>query len=88
LPEENLTNPGDPESYPYDGGPKNPVPNPEAEEGIDQDPRVLTIPDNGRTISIKANPKGKWAYPAYGEKARRIKPKQPDVWTIKTVAAG
>jgi hypothetical protein len=87
LPDENLPDSVDPESYPYDGGPKNPVPNPAAEDGIDLDPRVLTIPDNGRTVSVQSNPKGKWLYPAYGEKAKRDKPKQLDVWTIKAAYA-
>jgi hypothetical protein len=49
-------------TYPYDGGPKKAVPNPK-----EAPPR--TAPLEGRTVSL---PKAaKWAYPAYGETARR-----------------
>ncbi|HEY7422882.1 MAG TPA: hypothetical protein VH682_01355 [Gemmataceae bacterium] len=55
-------------TYPYDGGPKNAVPNQETTPPAGAPQR--TVPLEGRTVSL---PKaaGKWAYPAYGETARR-----------------
>jgi hypothetical protein len=48
-------------TYPYDGGPNKAVPNPK------EKPR--TAPLEGRTVSLPKT--AKWAYPAYGESARR-----------------
>jgi len=65
------------ETYPYDGGPKNPVPMPS--QAPEEDARPTVIPygqlQPGETlVSLKpAQEKktGKWNYPAYGEKPTR-----------------
>jgi hypothetical protein len=56
-------------TYPYDGGPKVPVPNSKEATPPTSAPQ-RTVPLEGRTVSL---PKAaaKWAYPAYGETARR-----------------
>jgi hypothetical protein len=61
----------DEDTFPYDGGPSNPAPNPK-----DQPPSSTTppsVPLEGRAVSLpKAAPK--WTYPAYGQRARRTTP--------------
>lgn len=47
-------------TFPYDGGPRSPVPMPKA------DPGPLSVPLEGRAVSLPAKPT-KFAYPAYGE---------------------
>src|SRR5262249_35804772 len=56
-------------TYPYDGGPKNAVPNPQETAPPTGAPQ-RTVPLEGRTVSLP-KPAAKWAYPAYGETARR-----------------
>ncbi|HEY7330088.1 MAG TPA: hypothetical protein VH592_20800 [Gemmataceae bacterium] len=57
-------------TFPYDGGPNSPVPNPK-EAAPSSTPR--SVPLEGRAVSLpKAAPK--WTYPAYGERARRTTP--------------
>jgi hypothetical protein len=53
-----------PGTYPYDGGPPNPVPpaKPEAKPAPG-----ATLPLEGRTVSVPAQPLKKYAYQAYGE---------------------
>lgn len=58
-------------TFPYDGGPSNPVPNLKETPPSSTTPRSLPL--EGRSVSLpKAAPK--WSYPAYGETARRIAP--------------
>ncbi|MGH7171700.1 MAG: hypothetical protein ACRELF_04740 [Gemmataceae bacterium] len=58
-------------TYPYDGGPRNPVPNLKETPPSSTTPR--SVPLEGRSVSLpKATPK--WRYPAYGENARRLAP--------------
>jgi hypothetical protein len=59
-------------TFPYDGGPTNPVPNlKDTPPSSTTPPR--TVPLEGRSVSLpKATPK--WTYPAYGETARRATP--------------
>jgi len=75
------TNPG---TYPYDGGPKAPVPMPRIEDSpappADDNGSAIR-PANERLVSlpipdlsaanVSGTGKGKWAYPAYGEKPQR-----------------
>jgi hypothetical protein len=63
--------PGNGGTFPYDGGPSNPVPNPKDTPPSSTTPR--SVPLEGRAVSLpKAAPK--WNYPAYGERARRTTP--------------
>ncbi len=64
------------ESYPYDGGPRAPVPMPPAEDSVPSGgPRIRPSPEvtGGRVVSlaIESAKTGKWQYPAYGELPRR-----------------
>jgi hypothetical protein len=60
--------PRDGGTFPYDGGPSNPVPNPKDTPSSTTPPR--SVPLEGRAVSLpRAAPK--WTYPAYGERARR-----------------
>ncbi len=66
-------------TFPYDGGPANPVPMPRAEPGPTSAPRYfhiaplddlrVSLPDDPKTIKEPA--RGKFSYPAYGEQPRR-----------------
>jgi len=80
VPQQQLPPPDDDGTYPYDGGPKSPVPMPP--QSFD-DARPTQIPhgklQRGETL-VSLNPKqaqektsssGKWNYPAYGEKPTR-----------------
>jgi hypothetical protein len=59
-------------SYPYNGGPVNPVPMPKAKPDADKvTPPAPTVPMDGRAVSLPVKPK--YTYPAYGEE-----PKQTD----------
>jgi hypothetical protein len=63
--------PGNDGTFPYNGGPGNPVPNPKDTPPSSTTPR--SVPLEGRAVSLpKAAPK--WTYPAYGERARRTTP--------------
>jgi hypothetical protein len=53
------TNPG---TYPYDGGPRNPVPMPGAQPVAPQ----RTVPLEGKAVSLPRT-ESKYTYPAYGE---------------------
>lgn len=65
-----------PGTFPYDGGPDNPVPMPQADRpGA---PRIRMVPLDELRVSLPAQPaqtkdagKGKYVYPAYGEEPRR-----------------
>ena len=61
--------PRDDGTYPYDGGPTTPVPDPKATPAPTAEPQ-RTVPLEGRSVSLP-RPATKWAYPAYGETARR-----------------
>ena len=50
-------------TYPYDGGPANPVPQPSARPAA---PATPPVPLEGRPVSLPA-PEKKYTYPAYGE---------------------
>jgi len=69
-------------TFPYDGGPKSPVPMPRIEEAAPAnnpgsairpaDERFVSFPTpdlSARAVGVA--PQGKWAYPAYGEQPRR-----------------
>jgi hypothetical protein len=63
--------PGNDGTFPYDGGPSSPAPNPKEAAPSSTTPR--SVPLEGRAVSLpKAAPK--WTYPAYGERARRTTP--------------
>jgi hypothetical protein len=55
-------------TYPYDGGPANPVPMPRAEPAPTSAP--ATVPLEGRAVSLPLKP-AKPTYPAYGEETTR-----------------
>jgi len=69
------------ETYPYDGGPKSPVPMPESLPQQPEDARPTVIPfsklaPDETLVSLKPKQSeekktGKWNYPAYGEKPTR-----------------
>jgi hypothetical protein len=69
---------GDP-TFPYDGGPRLPVPMPKTNEvgappaptGSPAPPR---LPLEGRTVSLPAQQKPQFTYPAYGDKVRDTTP--------------
>jgi hypothetical protein len=56
-------------TFPYDGGPANPVPNPK-ETTRPSTPPQRSVPLEGRAVSLPRSA-AKWTYPAYGETARR-----------------
>jgi hypothetical protein len=56
-------------TYPYDGGPALPVPMPKVQPNPTQVPPP--VPADGRVVSLPKKSSGKWAYPAYGEQAKR-----------------
>jgi hypothetical protein len=56
-------------TYPYDGGPSSPVPNPKATP-VPQSAPQRSVPLEGRAVSLPKSAT-KWAYPAYGETPRR-----------------
>jgi hypothetical protein len=61
--------PRDDGTFPYDGGPKNPVPNPQTAPAPTAAPPA-SVPLEGRAVSLP-RPAPKWAFPAYGEQAQR-----------------
>jgi hypothetical protein len=68
-PTENKGNPG---SYQYNGGPKDPVPMPRADENPMSLPRKPRITEDiPVSTAVKDAKTGKWVYPAYGETAAR-----------------
>src|SRR4051794_6375357 len=76
LPGQKETTPAPDGTYPYDGGPKAPIPMPKEDAAA---PRLLplriTSPATERFVSLQLSSpvatKGKWVYPAYGEQPRR-----------------
>jgi len=69
-------------TFPYDGGPKETVPMPRVDDdGPTLKPSTTIRPADERMVSFPppdisattagVSPKGKWAYPAYGEEPRR-----------------
>ena len=60
-------------TFPYDGGPPNPVPMPHVEPDPTSLPHYFHIaPRDDVRVSFPAKPaKGKFSYPAYGEQPRR-----------------
>lgn len=56
-------------TYPYNGGPTNPVPAPGAEPRPTNTPQP-TVPLEGRVVSLPSKP-AKYVYPAYGEQPTR-----------------
>jgi hypothetical protein len=68
-------------TYPYDGGPMNPVPMPKQEArptivpyaSVYPEERLVSLtPDAPALLKVKSEPKtGKWTYPAYGESPTR-----------------
>jgi hypothetical protein len=53
-------------TFPYDGGPANPVPMPQAEPAPNRAAPRTIVPE-GRVVSLQAKAP-KYSYPAYGEK--------------------
>lgn len=62
--------PADAGTYPYDGGPQNLLPKPRETVNPSTDAPRRTVPLEGRSVSLPKST-AKWAYPAYGETARR-----------------
>jgi hypothetical protein len=56
----------EPRTYPYDGGPRDPVPMPQGEPKVK--PAPPTVPLEGRVVSVPARQPSKFVYRAYGEK--------------------
>ncbi len=80
LPAPSTTDqPTTPGTFPYDGGPRAPLPVPDGEETRIQQPQRPALV-NDLVVSAKT-PGGKWHYPAYGEKPTRspLYPIQPAV---------
>jgi hypothetical protein len=73
LPPPVLQTPGPSGTYPYDGGPRAPVPLPKTIEpapaAVPRTPKP-TVPLEGRRVSLPKQ-ETKWAYPAYGEQPRQ-----------------
>jgi len=68
----------DPGTFPYDGGPKDPVPMPRMDEDATlrsalpvRLPRPMIVEDLQVKQPAAAEKTGKWTYPAYGEAPRR-----------------
>jgi hypothetical protein len=67
---------GDDATYPYDGGPANPVPGTKPMPRAEPQPAApsaapqRSVPMEGRAVSLPRSA-SKWTYPAYGEQARR-----------------
>jgi hypothetical protein len=58
-------------TYPYDGGPRVPVPMPQMQPAPTNGPGTpATVPSDGRVVSLPAKP-AKLTYPAYGENLTR-----------------
>ncbi len=63
-------------TYPYDGGPSNPVPKPRPMPKADQPPAspsaapTPSVPLEGRAVSLPRTG-SRWTFPAYGESPRR-----------------
>jgi len=59
-------------TYPYNGGPRTPVPMPQADESATSYPR-LTKPAlvEDLVVTLPGKSTGKWTYPAYGETPTR-----------------
>jgi len=63
-----------PGTFPYDGGPKDPVPMPRIEEPSAAAPAYDMVIRPARLVSLEETPAkkpGKWVFPAYGEESRR-----------------
>ncbi|HTU22648.1 MAG TPA: hypothetical protein VMG10_31705 [Gemmataceae bacterium] len=68
-------------TFPYDGGPSNPVPSLK-ETPPSSTPAPRSVPLEGRSVSLpKTAPK--WSYPAYGETARRIAPASERIYLTR-----
>jgi hypothetical protein len=82
LPPETLPKPKPSDgTFPYDGGPRDPVPTPPIEEGPSQAVPSFVIRPADRLVSLSesrpASGTGKWTFPAYGEEARRAPKSKP-----------
>jgi hypothetical protein len=55
----------DDQTFPYDGGPRNPAPMPKAEPTPDAQPSAAPLDDH--SVSLPAKIASKLVYPAYGE---------------------
>jgi hypothetical protein len=81
-PRPQAESPATPGTFPYDGGPRAPVPVPRGEETMTQVPkRPMLLEDLAVSTSAGV---GKWNYPAYGEKPTRT----PSYSVQPTVIAG
>jgi hypothetical protein len=61
--------PGEDGTYPYDGGPQNPLPAPRTMPRADPTTAPPALPLEGRAVSLPRTT-SKYSYPAYGEKPR------------------
>jgi hypothetical protein len=74
------------DSFPYDGGPDRPVPMPYAEPAVISSPRYFHLaPLENVLVSLPEGKgaRGKFAYPAYGERPRRTTPTEDRTIIIK-----
>jgi hypothetical protein len=69
MPPANGSVPSGNGTYPYNGGPSNPVPMPK-KPGLEQPPPPRVVPMEGRSVSLTQS---KFTYPAYGEEATRTR---------------
>lgn len=70
APANSITPPQPDGTYPYDGGPQNPVPMPPKTEPSPTKQPTPSVPLEGRLVSLPKS--GPFVYPAYGEKPRPI----------------
>jgi hypothetical protein len=69
-------------TYPYDGGPKEVVPDPKETPAPSIKTPRPSVPLEGRSVSLpKTSPK--WSYPAYGETAKRMTPPQEQTYLTR-----
>ncbi len=60
--------PSDNATYPYDGGPRVPLPMPRADPAPTPEVEPPSAPVDGHSVSLPLKVAGKLTYPAYGEK--------------------
>jgi hypothetical protein len=69
-------------TYPYDGGPANPVPMPRAEPGPTNAPPKAVVPGDERPVSLPAKA-GKYNYLAYGEKPGQVEKEETPTFLVR-----
>jgi hypothetical protein len=76
-------NPANDGTYTYNGGPQLPVPDPSAVGRPVKDPPSKKAPADSRYVSKPGKKAGRFVYPAYGEKPRRVSDEDKTVVTRK-----